>query len=339
MRAQVNYDHLHEEPDEECVDEVSRANFEFHYEKRKEQRKTWDKFVTNDQGSVSASEKKRKSIKKQSVILKLLTIVVTFSITLICGLVSKGALFLIVAQVNPDKKQYAYCNEYQDGGKIPIAWLWSLFFAFSSPEMFTFVKSARIYMMRKTHWPSMKHFSVVCLFETLHTSGLALLFFLVMPHLDSLRAMILTNGVLFWPCLLSALKGNSRMLFRALDLGALLLQVGGLVALPVLQAAFGNTESLSNHLPWALPLGLFLCSFGWWESFVDEKSKGFLQHLWRLKINMIEGGTRYPTYLFVSLWKIILFFCLLISFVKLVSFISFPKRTIKAFVFITGIGG
>ena len=27
------------------------------------------------------------------------------------------------------------------------------------------------------------------------------------------------------------------------------------------------------NYPWALPVGLFLASFGWWESFVSEKAK------------------------------------------------------------------
>ena len=44
---------------------------------------------------------------------------------------------------------------------------------------------------------------------------------------------------------------------------------------------------------WALPLGLFLTSFGWWESFVDENSKNPLSRfLWKVKINMIEEGSR-----------------------------------------------
>ena len=61
---------------------------------------------------------------------------------------------------------------------------------------------------------------------------------------------------------------------------------------------------------WALPLGLFLTSFGWWESFVDENILTSTNFLWRVKINMIEEGSRYTSYLIISIWKIVLFFCM-----------------------------
>ena len=59
---------------------------------------------------------------------------------------------------------------------------------------------------------------------------------------------------------------------------------------------------------WALPVGLLLTSFGWWESFVDETLSSKRNFLWRVKINMIEEGSRYTTYLLISIWKIALFF-------------------------------
>ena len=61
---------------------------------------------------------------------------------------------------------------------------------------------------------------------------------------------------------------------------------------------------------WGLPLGLFLTSFGYWESFVDENQFSNRNFLWRVKINMIEEGARYTSYLFISIWKMALFLCL-----------------------------
>ena len=73
----------------------------------------------------------------------------------------------------------------------------------------------------------------------------------------------------------------------------------------------GNTYWILKNY-WALPLGLFLTSFGWWESFVDENIISQRNFLWRVKINMTEEGSRFTTYMFISLWKIALFFCLFI---------------------------
>ena len=56
--------------------------------------------------------------------------------------------------------------------------------------------------MRKTTWAPYKYFAVVFVFETLHTFGLAILFFAVLPNLDTLRAGLVTNGVLLFPSIL-----------------------------------------------------------------------------------------------------------------------------------------
>lgn len=330
--AHINKGYLYDDSgSSDGSEETDRSSMasDYHYERKIEQRKDWDKFVTNVKGSGSASEQHTDFIKKASIGLKLLTILVTFSATLGGGVIAKTALFFMVAQISPSRP-ITYCKDQafvvtQDP-KASTAWLWCLFFAFTAPEFFTLVRSARVYMMRKTSWPPKTYIAIVWLFETLHTFGVALLFFVALPHLDSLRAMILTNGVLFLPCLLSVFKGDSIMLFRGLDFLALLLQVGGLIIWPVLNLSWGDLADgdfwkVTNS--WALPLGLFFASFGWWESFVDETSKFNLTFLWRVKINMIEEGTRFTTYLFICIWKVALFFSLFVAFTKLVSGLAF----------------
>ena len=81
-----------------------------------------------------------------------------------------------------------------------------IFFAFCGPELLTFLKSARIFLMRKNAWAPLKYFIVVLFFETFHTVGLAILFYGVLPYLDTLRAGMVTNGVLLFPSILSIFR-------------------------------------------------------------------------------------------------------------------------------------
>ena len=109
--------------------------------------------------------------------------------------------------------------------------------------------------------------------------------------------------------------------FLLITVLALLLQICGIIIWPVMNM---NWKEDSQLLPviggittywvlensWGLPLGLFLASFGYWESFVDENQFSNRNFLWRVKINMIEEGSRYTSYLFISIWKMALFLCL-----------------------------
>lgn len=152
--------------------------------------------------------------------------------------------------------------------------------------------------MRKVEWAPFMYIGVVFGFETLHTVGLGLLFYGVLPNLDTLRAIMLLNAVFIVPAILGIFRPNNfkssaiRFVVLGLDVLAVLFQLGGLIVWPVLNQNWDNgTWKLMDS--WALPLGLFLTSFGWWESFVDESVENPLtKFLWRVKINMIEEGTR-----------------------------------------------
>ena len=75
--------------------------------------------------------------------------------------------------------------------------------------MLTFFYCCRVYLRQKTTWAPFKYFVMVFTFETFHTCGLAILFYVVLPELDSLRGGMLTNGVLFFPSFL--------LIFRSTD--------------------------------------------------------------------------------------------------------------------------
>jgi hypothetical protein len=92
-----------EENDSSCEDEglgrsCSDASDNF-YQKPIEEKKPWDKYLTTKDAGGSASEKHNDFIRKAEVGLKIITIVVTFCVVLTAGVVSKGALLFIIAQV------------------------------------------------------------------------------------------------------------------------------------------------------------------------------------------------------------------------------------------------
>ena len=78
------------------ITSIASDNF---YQKPIEEKKPWDKYLTTKDAGGSASEKHNDFIRKAEVGLKIITIVVTFCVVLTAGVVSKGALLFIIAQV------------------------------------------------------------------------------------------------------------------------------------------------------------------------------------------------------------------------------------------------
>ena len=112
-------------------------------------------------------------------------------------------------------------------------------------------------------------------------------------------------------------KDSKKMVINmVLDLISIVLVVVGILIWPVVNPSLtedGKPNDMINT--WAFPTGVILASFGWWESFVTERSKiPPIRYLWRLKTNMNEGKTRFVTYLFVSAWKVFYFLILFILF-------------------------
>ena len=177
-------------------------------------------------------------------------------------------------------------------------------FAFCIPEMLTWLRSARIFFTMNTSWPPLHKFSAVFTMETIHTFGLVLLFYSVLPELDSVRAMMLSNAIYLLPGLLCLLRPKRNMsvlrtvCLICIDVLAVCFQIMGLILWPIMNSSW--TENIMEEgyfwyfsQNWTFPLSLLLTSFGWWESFVDENSSNFLsKFLWKVKMNMIEEGTR-----------------------------------------------
>ncbi len=145
--------------------------------------------------------------------------------------------------------------------------------------------------MRSVARPTWDCFVIVMLFETLHVVGVALIFFVATPVMGTHLSIMATNGVATLPALLKLASADKRNVFKSdkqwvivtvatLNVLALLFQLTGLFVWPI-----ANTWSTdSKEAAWALPLGMFLASFGWWETFVGKNAIIF------------EGFTRYIRY-------------------------------------------
>ena len=83
---------------EEYARSQSNAS-EYAYKMPVERLESWDKYLTTKDVFVPASEKHTDFIQKGSVIMKVVTIFVTFVGVLMAGVISKGALLFIIAQV------------------------------------------------------------------------------------------------------------------------------------------------------------------------------------------------------------------------------------------------
>lgn len=320
-------DSSEDEEDEVETDRTSEASF-YHYQRAVEEIKPWDKFKTTMTEAGSASEKHTEFIKKASVTLKVLTCTLTFLVVLTAGVVSKGATFFMVAQMsqiktlvyckdpfNVDKRESWVVHTTQD----TVAWLWAIFFVYATPELLVWLRSARIYLMRHNNRPRLAHFIVVLIMETLSSAGVAILFYAALPHIDTPRAIMATNAVCIMPAfhLLFKTPNTSTtwksIIIRVLTGLSFVFQLTGLIVWPAFNSGWKGTPDDLVQV-WALPLGLFLTSFGWWESYVDEESiSPISRYLWGVKTVMIEETSRYITYLFVSLWKIVIFFAMFLA--------------------------
>lgn len=87
-----------------------------------------------------------------------------------------------------------------------IAWIWCIIIAFAVPEFGTMVRSIRMCIFKSWKKPQPSHFLLVCVMETFHVVGLALMFLAVLPELDVVKGAMLTNCVCFVPGLLGKLQ-------------------------------------------------------------------------------------------------------------------------------------
>ncbi len=114
-----------------------------------------------------------------------------------------------------------------------VAWIWCLIFAYIIPEAQSFLRAARVLLMK--HWakPTLLEFAFVAFMECAGAAGAALLVFHSLPQLDSTHGMALTNCLCLVPgilCAMSRKPGETNWHVKlGLDVVAILIQISGIL--------------------------------------------------------------------------------------------------------------
>ena len=65
--------------------------------------------------------------------------------------------------------------------------MWCLFFCFAIPEAMVLFRSMRMCLTKTVNRPTIKDFLVVLSTEIIHVLGLAILYLVALPNIDSVR--------------------------------------------------------------------------------------------------------------------------------------------------------
>ncbi|XP_050362350.1 chitin synthase chs-2 isoform X1 [Nymphalis io] len=278
--------------------------------------KGWDVFREFPPKQDSGSMETQKCLDFTVRILKVLAYTITFIVVLGSGVIAKGTVLFMTSQLKKDKR-LAYCNKNLGRDKqfivsLPdeerVAWMWAVLAAFAIPEIGTLIRSVRICFFKSSKTPTSIQFIVIFIAESLHTIGMGLLFFIILPELDVVKGAMITNCLCIVPAILGLLSRNSRDSKRfvkvIVDMAAIVAQVTGFIVWPLLE---------NKPVLWLIPISSLCISLGWWENYVTRQSPiGIIKSLGRLKEEL--NHTRYYTYRFMSIWKILLFLmCILLA--------------------------
>ncbi|XP_055379222.1 chitin synthase chs-2 isoform X1 [Condylostylus longicornis] len=277
--------------------------------------KGWDVFRDPPLKIDSGSTANQACLELTVKILKVFAYLITFIIVLGGGVIAKGCVLFMTSQIRRDKK-ITYCNKDLGRDKqfivtLPeeerIAWIWAIIIAYTIPEIGALIRSVRICFFKSYKRPYTSHFAFCWLMETLSVLGTVLLMFGVLPEINAIQGAMLTNCLCVIPGILGLMSRTSKEGKRAIkslvDIAAIAAQVTGFVVWPLLE----NRLTL-----WLIPVASIMISCGWWENYVSTQSSiGFIRSLGRIKEDM--KFTRYFNYTFISIWKVIFFFCATIS--------------------------
>lgn len=97
----------------------------------------------------------------------------------------------------PEKKLEAVIPDEQI-----IAWKWAIILSFAVPEFGAFLRALRLWFFKSIRSFTWQEFGIVFLAETLYVVGLCLLAFKILPELDVIQGVMLTNCLCFVPSIL-----------------------------------------------------------------------------------------------------------------------------------------
>ncbi|KAJ6216762.1 hypothetical protein RDWZM_007919 [Blomia tropicalis] len=287
--------------------------------------KGWDVFVVTppEEEDETLSSK---WIEKILRMLKLLTYLITFTIVLSCAVMSKSIVLFMTSMIRTNRtvpvcaqsipgleRDKKYIAVFQADDPERIAWIWSLFIILIVPELMTLFRSARICVFKSYRIPSKSTFLTIFIMETIHTVGLSIFIFLILPSLDVVKGAMLTNCLCFLPSLFAIFSRHSeetqRFFKTLLDIVSMLVQAAAFFIWPLV---IREERYPPNYNVFLIPIVCLMISVGWWENYIDRSSAfGYIRRLASIKERLHR--TRYFIYIFISIWKILAIFLTMIA--------------------------
>ncbi|KYM77515.1 Chitin synthase 3 [Atta colombica] len=244
---------------------------------------SWDVFECYPPSSESGSMQSNRFFEIIIWILKIFIYGLLFAIVFCSGIVSKLFVLLATAQLRKNQS-LPFCNhneeelftEYTQDSRIK--WTWCLIFIYLIPECIGMLNTLWHYLFkRKSRMPKKRNVLLMILIDTLHTLGLVLLTFIILPEIGVVQGAAIFCCLCFVPGLLNLLSRNEESrnisaiklrLLKIFDALALIAQISGMLWPLILTIE----HDIDKTLMWIIPVALALCSSRWWSNFVSSHS-------------------------------------------------------------------
>ncbi|XP_067667763.1 chitin synthase chs-2-like [Haliotis asinina] len=294
----------------------------------------WDVFKTVSRRSETIYETTTNWFEVAAKTLKVFAYLFIFLCVLSSALASKGSLLLMTHAIGNSSKGW----ENRD------RWVYMVIAVVSVPYLVTFFECLFKSMFGNLPRPSIGNIAWILFMESLHSFGLSLLLFRVLPCLDTVRCLLLMNALCTVPSILRLFatkrsEDNRRKVTTIiLDFLAVLMQLSAFVivlasmksecvketdidddavtlesptpkyeapkSLPQTGDSPWSSTYALSDMSWEIPLALLLLSTNWWENFVDKDVR-----LGCLEIPVKDykdtlHRVRVKSYLVASLWKV-----------------------------------
>ncbi|XP_076101725.1 chitin synthase chs-2-like [Mytilus galloprovincialis] len=282
----------------------------------------WDRFQMIPRERISTSDTIRPFVK----VFKFICYVLLFCLVLTSAVVSKMCVLLLATSIikdpvtknDADSPAYTMlvivmCSPY-------ICWI----FSYSAKSLFG-----------SSAWPSFRMVIVTLFVELLHTFGLSLLVFHILPRMDMARSLLTFCGVSTIPAFFktiglacdSSIPPVKRCAQGLINSLAFIIQLANLAASTLFSTPLTETEkntlkatvlnndeivhtvsrpplTFEDRIMWEIPVALLFISISYWENFVYGNFSIHSFHIPLLEWKKQMHSVRQRLYIFAGIWKI-----------------------------------
>ncbi|XP_014768206.1 chitin synthase chs-1 [Octopus bimaculoides] len=180
--------------------------------------------------------------------------------------------------------------------EINVSSIWAMLLVICCPYIYEFIVNMWRVIFKRLFKLEIKWFILICVTECLHTVGLWMLVFVLLPNVEPVQAVLILYGITFFPCLLDFVA--SVLLFetpssytvdysKKKSFGRIFLTVLIFLLTAMLIASYTYFQyKCKPTLHYLIPIALILVSIRWWESFADIiEDEFFTEMLSKIKEN------------------------------------------------------